>query len=127
MSRSTLKIIACISMLIDHLGFVMFPHIPIFHLIGRIAMPVFAFFIAEGAIHTRTGPYGVLAFGGCVKRCTFWDLIFVQQLYIRTQNIARLSRRTSYILPKSFVFFLSWKQVSKGTLFGINPVNLRTY
>ena len=54
MSRSTLKIIACISMFIDHLGFVMFPHIPIFHLIGRIAMPIFAFFIAEGAIHTRS-------------------------------------------------------------------------
>lgn len=53
MNRNTLKIIACISMLVDHIGFVMFPHIPVFHLIGRIAMPIFAFFIAEGVVHTK--------------------------------------------------------------------------
>lgn len=54
MNRNTLKIIACISMLIDHIGFVMFPNIPAFHHIGRIAMPIFAFFIAEGVIYTRS-------------------------------------------------------------------------
>ena len=53
MNRNALKIIASISMFIDHLGFVMFPDIPYFHLIGRIAMPIFAFFIAEGTIYTR--------------------------------------------------------------------------
>ncbi len=53
MNRNHLKIIACISMLIDHIGFVLFPHIEILRLIGRIAMPIFAFFIGEGCLYTK--------------------------------------------------------------------------
>lgn len=40
-------------MLIDHIGFVLFPGVQIFRIIGRIAMPVFAFFIGESCIYTR--------------------------------------------------------------------------
>ena len=53
MNRNTLKIIACISMLIDHIGYIFFPEIPFFRFIGRIAMPIFAFFIGEGCLYTR--------------------------------------------------------------------------
>ena len=53
MNRNVLKIIACISMFIDHMGFVLFPHVEAFHLIGRIAMPIFAFFIGEGCLYTK--------------------------------------------------------------------------
>ncbi len=53
MNRNHLKFIACISMLIDHIGYVLFPDIQLFRIIGRIAMPIFAFFIGEGCIHTR--------------------------------------------------------------------------
>ena len=53
MNRNTLKIIACISMLIDHIGYIFFPEIPFFRFIGRIAMPIFAFFIGEGCLCTR--------------------------------------------------------------------------
>lgn len=53
MNRNQLKIIACISMLVDHIGYVLFPDIEIFRLIGRIAMPVFAFFIGEGCLYTK--------------------------------------------------------------------------
>ena len=53
MNRNHLKIIACISMLIDHIGYVLFPEIALFRIIGRIAMPLFAFFIGEGCLHTR--------------------------------------------------------------------------
>lgn len=53
MNRNQLKIIACLSMLIDHVGLVLFPDVTAFRLIGRLAMPVFAFFIGEGCRYTR--------------------------------------------------------------------------
>lgn len=40
-------------MIIDHIGGVFFPEIIWFRVIGRIAFPIFAFFIAEGYYHTR--------------------------------------------------------------------------
>ncbi len=53
MNRNHLKLIACLSMLIDHIGFVLFPQVEEFRIIGRVAMPIFAFFIGEGCLHTR--------------------------------------------------------------------------
>ena len=53
LSGSTIKIIACISMLIDHIGYMFFPYEPIFRIIGRLAFPLFAFFIAEGSYYTK--------------------------------------------------------------------------
>lgn len=40
-------------MLVDHIGYVLFPEVELLRLIGRIAMPIFAFFIGEGCLYTR--------------------------------------------------------------------------
>ena len=48
-----LKIIAAITMTIDHIGAILFPHILILRIIGRIAFPIFAFMIAEGCKYTK--------------------------------------------------------------------------
>ena len=53
LSGNALKIIAAISMLIDHIGVIFFPQIKIFRILGRIALPIFSFMIAEGARYTR--------------------------------------------------------------------------
>ena len=53
LSGNTLKIIAAISMLIDHIGVIFFPQIKIFRILGRIALPIFSFMIAEGARYTK--------------------------------------------------------------------------
>lgn len=53
MTSNALKIIACISMFIDHMGLIIFPEVTIFRAIGRLAMPLFAFFIGEGCLHTK--------------------------------------------------------------------------
>lgn len=53
MTQSVLKIIAMVTMLIDHIGMLLFPNIPIFRIIGRVAFPIFAYLIAEGCIHTK--------------------------------------------------------------------------
>lgn len=53
MTSSVLKIIAIITMIIDHTGKELFPKELIFTYIGRIAFPIFAFQISEGYIHTK--------------------------------------------------------------------------
>lgn len=52
MSQLTLKIVAVISMLIDHIGVVFFPEMTIFRLIGRLSFPIFCFLLVEGALFT---------------------------------------------------------------------------
>ena len=48
-----LKCIAIITMLIDHIGAVLFPANLILRYIGRISFPIFCFLLAEGFYHTR--------------------------------------------------------------------------
>lgn len=53
LSGNTLKIIAALSMLIDHIGVALFPNVAILRILGRIAFPIFAFMIAEGCTYTK--------------------------------------------------------------------------
>ena len=58
LSGSALKVIAMISMVIDHVALYLMDDSTVLYetmrCIGRIAFPVFAFLIAEGFIHTRS-------------------------------------------------------------------------
>ncbi len=53
LNGTALKIIAMISMIFDHVGDNFFPDQTWMRVIGRIALPVFAFCVAEGFCHTR--------------------------------------------------------------------------
>ena len=48
-----LKCIAVITMIVDHTGAVLFPHILLFRYVGRLAFPIFCFLLTEGFFHTR--------------------------------------------------------------------------
>lgn len=48
-----LRIIAFITMAVDHIGLIFFPQFIVFRIIGRVAMPLFAFGVAEGYNRTR--------------------------------------------------------------------------
>ena len=52
MNRNHLKVIACFCMFCDHAGLLLFPQAAFLRWIGRLAMPLFAFFIGEGCLHT---------------------------------------------------------------------------
>lgn len=53
LSAQALRITAALSMVIDHVGAVFFPEAVWMTAVGRIAYPLFAFLIVEGAVHTR--------------------------------------------------------------------------
>ncbi len=54
MSGFTLKMIALVTMLIDHVGAVFFPELIWLRYIGRISMPIYAFLLAEGYRKTHS-------------------------------------------------------------------------
>lgn len=53
MSSFVIKIIAAASMLIDHMGLLLFPQYRFMRILGRLAFPLYAFCIAEGFYYTR--------------------------------------------------------------------------
>ena len=83
-SQEGLKLIACVSMLADHVGAVFFPG-SILRFMGRLAFPIYCFLLTEGACHTRNPkryalrllsgillselPYDVLFYGGWKAEC----------------------------------------------------------
>mgnify|MGYP002310578445 CR=1 FL=1 len=52
-SGTALKTIACITMLIDHMGYTLFPGVMWLRCVGRVAFPIFCFLIAEGCVYTH--------------------------------------------------------------------------
>ena len=54
LTGNQLKIIALITMTIDHIGKLIFPQYRVLRVIGRLAFPIFAFMIAEGCKYTKS-------------------------------------------------------------------------
>ena len=53
LNANIIKILAALFMVLDHVGYMLFPKIEILRILGRLSMPLFAFMIAEGATFTR--------------------------------------------------------------------------
>ncbi len=53
LNNNHIKIIAAVTMLIDHFGLIFFPRVTILRIIGRLSFPLFAFMIAEGTRYTK--------------------------------------------------------------------------
>ncbi len=85
---TTLKLIAMVSMLVDHIGAVFFPEAIWLRAIGRLAMPIFSFCIAEGYIHTRDRKKYLIRMGifALVSEIPF-DLAFDGRIGLGHQNI----------------------------------------
>ena len=74
-----MKTIAVICMLIDHIGLLFFPNEIEWRIIGRIAMPIFAFCIARGARYTSSmkGYMKKMLLFSIISQVPFW---WIQQL-----------------------------------------------
>ena len=69
LTNNQLKIIAMLSMLIDHVGMEIFPEYKILRIIGRLSFPIFAYMIAEGCFHTRNRKKYLLLMAGLGLGC----------------------------------------------------------
>lgn len=54
LSANALKLVAAVLMTLDHVGLLLFPDVRLFRIVGRLALPIFAFFIGEGCRYTRS-------------------------------------------------------------------------
>ena len=124
LSGNALKILAALFMTIDHIGVVLLPQNLLLRIIGRLAMPIFAFMIAEGCKYTRNRrKYFGMVFGLAVA-CQIVYAFVDSSLYLSILFTFSLSILTIYALQY-------WKQqksalsalVFLGTVVGVYVLN----
>lgn len=90
-SQEGLKLIACLSMLIDHCGYVFAPGYHIYYcmrIIGRIAFPIYCFLLAEGAHYTGSRKrYALRLTAGMLLSEIPFDLALSGGLTLRYQSV----------------------------------------
>ena len=74
LTGNTLKLIALVSMTIDHIGVGLFSDVTWLRIVGRLAFPIFAYMIAEGCGHTRhkVRYLGLIAGEAAICQVVFW-------------------------------------------------------
>jgi hypothetical protein len=84
MNSAQLKALACLIMLIDHVGYVFFPNVLWLRVIGRLAFPLFAYFISEGYRRTRdiTDYLGRLILFALIAQLPFMYAFNTKSLYL---------------------------------------------
>lgn len=82
-----MKLIACVTMLLDHVGATLWPSVWL-RIIGRISFPVFCFLLTEGMAHTRSPKKYLcrLACAAVLSEIPF-DLLFFGRLTFQHQNV----------------------------------------
>lgn len=53
LTNNQLKIVAIVTMLLDHIGVYLYPSVEWLRIVGRISLPIFAYMISEGCAYTR--------------------------------------------------------------------------
>jgi len=97
-----LKIIAAVTMLVDHFGAAVFSHVvetqaqmatyDMMRSIGRIAFPIYAYLVAQGCLHTKSiGRYMLRLMLLAVVSEVVYDIAFYEQVggisFLRNTNI----------------------------------------
>jgi hypothetical protein len=92
-----LKLIACITMLIDHFGHAIVPHLPVpdmvelyyaCRIVGRLAFPIYCFLLAQGMCHTHNPRRYILRLGvGILLAELPFDLLFDGQITWAHQSV----------------------------------------
>lgn len=102
LTNNQLKIIAMVTMLIDHIGEMLFPELIILKIIGRLSFPIFAYMIAEGCLYTRNRAkyLGLIAVMAIAFQVVYY--IFMNSLYMGVLITFSLSIITIYSID-SFI------------------------
>lgn len=64
-----LKLLAVVTMLIDHMGFTLFPHAVWMRAVGRLAFPIFCFLRAVPTPTTKSATPGGCCCSPCCRSC----------------------------------------------------------
>ena len=85
----TLKLVACLCMLIDHLGASCFSSVMVLRIIGRLAFPIYCFLLVEGAVHTHDMKKYILRMGifALISEIPFDLALFHRVIYPGHQNV----------------------------------------
>ena len=116
LTGNMLKLIAALSMLLDHGGLIFFPREMGFRIAGRLAFPIFAFMIAEGCHYTR-------------NRWRYWGMIAAlamgcQGVYYFACGDTYLSVLVTFSLAIPTVFALEECKKTKSWFWGLVTVLL---
>ncbi|MBQ8621817.1 MAG: hypothetical protein IJ422_05845 [Oscillospiraceae bacterium] len=88
LSQETLKLIACVTMLIDHVGAVLLPSVIWLRAIGRLAFPIYCFLLAEGFHYTKSRKkYALRLFIGMLLSEIPFDLAFFRRPWWGYQSV----------------------------------------
>lgn len=111
LTGNQLKMIALIAMTCDHVGLQLLPQFPLLRIIGRLALPIYAYMIAEGCRYTRDRKKYLLRLLTLAMVCQAVYFVAMGSLYqcilvtfsmsaclIFAIEHARISRKTSAIL-----------------------------
>lgn len=87
-----IKVLATVTMLVDHIGVVFFPEAIGFRIIGRLSFPLFVWLLVQGEAHTRAvGRYGLrLAILGVVTQPIYQATFDTTELNILFQLLIGL-------------------------------------
>lgn len=123
LNTDLLKLIAIVSMLIDHIGGAFFPEVGIFRWAGRLAFPIFCYCLTVGLLYTRSvkkylmrlgifalvsQPFYILAFHPVSQfreNLTNWNIFFT--LFLSLLAMAGLKERKWWLFALAF-FVVSW-------------------
>ena len=88
LSQEWLKVIACVTMLMDHIGAAFFPWALWWRIVGRMAFPIYCFLLAEGLAQTRDMKrYGQRLATGAVLAEIPFDLLLFGGLTLAHQSV----------------------------------------
>ena len=82
LTGNQLKIIAMITMTCDHVGLQLLPGIPLLRILGRLALPIYAWMIAEGCRHTRSRKNYLLRLASMATLCQLVYFFAMGSLYM---------------------------------------------
>ena len=118
-----LKLVAVVSMLIDHIGGAFFPEMGLFRWVGRLAFPIFCYCLTVGLLYTRSvknyllrlgifalvsQPFYILAVhpaSAFWESLTNWNIFFT--LFFSLLAMAGLKERKWWLFVLAF-FAVSW-------------------
>ena len=116
LNSNMLKLIAAVTMTVDHVGYILFPHLTVLRIIGRIAFPIFAYMISEGCFYTKHKKryLGEMLIIGAI--CQVVTYIADHSFYMCIM--------ITFALSVSIIFSIQWARTKKNTAAWLLPLGL---